>query len=436
MGIAFTCPQCGQAFRVADAAAGKKARCKRCGLSMQVPTVSGEDPLIFATEVDDGPPPPAPRSRSVPGFDVYGLEEAAAADPGFEVLPDDEPELVPVSRSVRGVSRRRTGWKVAGGIAAAAGLVLVVGLAGAWLMGTGSRLSEPPPAPSVLPALPGRGVGREVGPGVFYHEVVLGPGGARPGVPPGHGMTLWLYLPAGAHAPRSLPCVLIAPAGSILITGNELSSGEDGDHPEHLPWVRAGFAVLAYGLDGNLSDDAPNQLEAVREASSAFRAARAGLTNAQVALAWLAARVPEVDPDRVYTAGHSSAGTMALLLAEHDRRVKGCVAFAPRSDVKANFNFTQRLMLRGAGVSWLDEFFSTYDPKVHAAELKCPVFLFHARDDSVVPVSETEAFAAQLERLGTPVSLVTVDTGGHYQAMVREGIPRAIAWLRGVDGRR
>lgn len=434
MGIAFTCPQCGQAFRVADAAAGKKARCKRCGLSMLVPTVSGEDPLIFATEVDDGPSPTRRPPPPLPGFDVYGLEEAAD-DPGFEVLPDDDsgPELVPV----RGAPRW-SGWKVAAGAAGAVGLVLalvlVVGLAGTWLLG--SDPTGPPPAPSVLPALPERGVGREVGPGVFYHEVVLGPGGARPGVPPGHGMTLWLYLPAGTHAPRSLPCVLIAPAGSILITGNELSSGEDGDHPEHLPWVRAGFAVLAYGLDGNLSDDAPNQLEAVREASSAFRAARAGLTNAQVALAWLAARVPEVDPDRVYTAGHSSAGTMALLLAEHDRRVKGCVAFAPRSDVKANFDFAQRLMLRGAGVSWLDEFFSTYDPKVHAAELKCPVFLFHARDDSVVPVSETEAFAAQLERLGTPAHLVTVDSGGHYQAMVREGIPRAIAWLRGVDGRR
>jgi dipeptidyl aminopeptidase/acylaminoacyl peptidase len=59
--------------------------------------------------------------------------------------------------------------------------------------------------------------------------------------------------------------------------------------------------------------------------------------------------------------------------------------------------------------------------------------LFHAQDDSNVPVSESVDCHARLERLGRPVTLVTVPTGDHYDAMLRQGIPRAIAWLKGLD---
>ena len=44
--------------------------------------------------------------------------------------------------------------------------------------------------------------------------------------------------------------------------------------------------------------------------------AQAGLVNARNALEFVLARVPEVDPKRIYAAGHSSAGTLALLFAE------------------------------------------------------------------------------------------------------------------------
>ena len=57
----------------------------------------------------------------------------------------------------------------------------------------------------------------------------------------------YLYLPPGKHAPKSLPCVLIAPAGSTCWRAWTLG---DGDSPEHMPYVKAGYAVLAYELDG------------------------------------------------------------------------------------------------------------------------------------------------------------------------------------------
>jgi dipeptidyl aminopeptidase/acylaminoacyl peptidase len=291
---------------------------------------------------------------------------------------------------------------------------------------------EATPETSALPALPDRGPGHQVMPGVDFQEVVIGPGRPRPGLPPGHGMTLYLYLPAGDHPPRSLPCVLVAPAGSTLITGMGLG---DGDRAEHFPWARAGFAVLSYSLDGELTDrDNPSDA-AFRSASGAFLAARAGLTNAEIALTWLTSQVPEVDPGRIYAAGHSSAATMALLLTEHDPRVKACAAFAPVVDLTARFNGAQQALLRRV-IPGVDAFFTTFNPKTHSGRLKVPVFLFVARDDDPAFIQGTEALADELQARGQSVTLETVPAGGHYDPMIRQGVPRAIQWLRGIDGGR
>ncbi len=64
---------------------------------------------------------------------------------------------------------------------------------------------------------------------------------------PGQGMQLFLYRTVTNAAPHSLPCVFIAPAGASIVTGMGLA---DGDRQEHYPWVRAGFAVVSYEIDG------------------------------------------------------------------------------------------------------------------------------------------------------------------------------------------
>ncbi|MBN8904583.1 MAG: flagellar hook-basal body complex protein, partial [Rhodospirillales bacterium] len=63
------------------------------------------------------------------------------------------------------------------------------------------------PGPIAMPPLPEVGPGRAIEPGVVLHESRL-PGGDAPG----WGGKLWLYLPEGEHAPRSLPCVMITAA--------------------------------------------------------------------------------------------------------------------------------------------------------------------------------------------------------------------------------
>ena len=174
-----------------------------------------------------------------------------------------------------------------------------------------------------------------------FREVTWGNGSGQ-GTPPGANGRLWIYLPEGNVAPGSLPCVFIAGAGSTLLEGMQLG---EGDQDEHYPYVKAGFAVVAYDLDGGGGaedvdfDVQPGQDVNVEQLTgyNAFRASAAGLINARNALEYTLANVPEVNRKQLFSAGHSSAGTLALLFAEHEPRLAGCVAYAPAIDLKNRF---------------------------------------------------------------------------------------------------
>jgi len=270
-----------------------------------------------------------------------------------------------------------------------------------------------------LPAFPARGMERDpLDVGVLREEILLSDQD-EPYNPPGHGGILWVYLPEGQHAAGSLPCVLICGAGSTLLEGMALS---EGDEPEHIPYVKAGFAVVAYELDG---DEGLGDVDAY----NAFKNSRAGLVNARNALEFVLAKVPEVNPKQIYSAGHSSAGTMSLLFAEHEPRLAGCIAFAPCSDVQ-KFIGGFRLRLMKSSHQGIADFVVQSSPKTHVSRLNCPVFLFHAQDDEVVEVGETEEFVSLLRLQGRDVTLKTVPSGGHYNPMISQGIPEAINWIK------
>lgn len=310
------------------------------------------------------------------------------------------------------------------GILGGGGILLVAACCGGilWLGSppkASAQASQPFEVITVpLPAFPERGLNRRtMEPGITREEVSFG---ARGGFynPPGHGGILWIYLPEGQHAPGSLPCILICGAGSTLLEGMSLG---DGDVAEHTPYVKAGFAVVAYELDGpGEGDDNPRAYEA-------FRQSRAGLVNARNALEYVLAKVPEVNPKKIHSAGHSSAGTMSLLFAEHEPRLAGCIAYAPCTDVPAFITGVRALSFTHPGIA---DFVVQSSPNTHESRLNCPVFLFHAEDDGNVDVEETEEFATRLQQKGRDVTLKIVPTGDHYDSMIDEGIPAAIQWLK------
>ncbi|MFO7903611.1 MAG: HEAT repeat domain-containing protein [Planctomycetota bacterium] len=287
------------------------------------------------------------------------------------------------------------------------------------LPGAEQLASEP------LPSFPDLGPAREIAPGVDFREVRL----PVPTGQPGSASKLFVYTPEGDHAPRSLPCVFIASAGAVPFTGMELGAA---DQPEHIPYAEAGFVVVAYEIDGYLPNPDGASDRQYMKAIEQFTAARVGLTNARNAIEFALARIPEVDPEKLFSAGHSSGGQQSLLLAANEPRLKACIAYAPVSDVERSVK--EMLPILRRRINNLDALLDLASPRANESRIQCPVFLFHAHDDSVVSYSQSMAFADRLRDAGKPVTLAEVHSGGHYDPMISHGIPRAIAWLGQFSG--
>jgi len=245
-------------------------------------------------------------------------------------------------------------------------------------------------------------------------------------LPDGQSMTLWVYQPDPLLRSK-VPCVFIAPAGTMMIHGLGLA---DGDAPEHLPWVKAGFAVVAYELSG-AADSQKSTDAQLKTAAEEFRQAKSGLLNAQMAMAYAREKLSFVDPRQFYTAGHSSAGTMALYVAEMEPQVQGAIAFMPAVDIRESLGIDGVSYIQNKGiVPEAGIYVNKISPATHVHRLSRPTFLFIAGDDRSDITGPADSFGKKLREQGSDVTIVRVPSGGHFEPMRDPGIPMAIEWLK------
>ncbi len=121
-----------------------------------------------------------------------------------------------------------------------------------------------------------------------------------------------------------------------------------------------------------------------------------------------------------------SAAIWALLLAEHEPRIKGCIAYAPLPDLFG------RAPSKRASVETAFPGIARLSPQEGIERLKCPVFVFHAEDDRNISIEITRRFVELLKQTNSAVTFHSVPTGGHYQSMIRKGIPQGIQWLKSL----
>jgi acetyl esterase/lipase len=435
MPIRVSCSGCAKTYNVPDRYAGKSISCKDCGEQIAVP--EAEDEWIESKEEE-----PRRRSRPRPGRNRDRRAEASSGMSGTMkvLLGAAGGGLLVMVLCCGGLtwSAKREVDRIAQQQAAMPRPIGVAPPMDPGLPPTAPPVSVAPaidPGPPTsrfplekypLPQFPESGTTRTLQPSgvsVQFVEFASVPANLDG---PGMRMPLRVYLPPGDHAERSLACVLVAPAGTNMLTGNEVDN--DDYHAETLPYAEAGMAVVMYSLDGGIDRE---QVETqIRGGYTKFRAAGAGTVNGRNAVEYVLARLPQVDPERIYSAGHSSAGTASLLLAMHEPRIKRCIAYAPVADVVRRLqpllaDPSAELLLPG-----VRDFATKSSPTTHLNHVMCPVFLFHARDDSNVPIADTLRFADALRTAGKTVMFEEAASGDHYDSMVKEGIPRAIRWLK------
>ncbi len=293
---------------------------------------------------------------------------------------------------------------------------------------TSQSIATPPPM--TLPQFPELGSGRSIS-GIRLYDIQLRT--ANTSNDPGFRTRMRIYVPETATEPRSVPCVLVAPAGTTLLHGRNIDDATY--HKETLPYARAGMAVVHYSIDGWLSTNPSTaseqqQVKAMSLAFKEFLAADAGITNGRVALEFVLARLPQVDPSKIYSAGHSSAATLALQLAAKEPRIAKCVAYAPMVDHR--FLFSELLLDPEMEelFTGVREYANSKSLLKLASEFKCPVFIFHSKDDSNQPWEKSESLFEALQSAGKDCTFESVPHGDHFQSMIDVGIPKGIEWLK------
>ena len=293
MSISVSCESCGASFRVDDSAAGKSGKCKQCGGRIHVPAaVAVRPPPLPVQPVGIAPPPqivplPAqPIGYPPPGYPGVGYDAGG--------MPQS-PQMM--------ASGSGPNWKLIVGIVA--GVILVLGVLYYVISNAVTAVRTAAnnamnravvnsgTVTAVTPSMfPGRPAFRTLEPGVQFAEVQTGMGMTS-------GMKLWIYLPGDSttrHNAASLPCVFIAPAGSNMLTGMDL---EKGDRAEHIPYVKAGFAVVAFALDGWLTNRDNATDAQYSTAMRLFMASDGGVANGKKAIDYATAKIREIDPARL-----------------------------------------------------------------------------------------------------------------------------------------
>ncbi len=444
MPIDVTCSKCGEEYRLKDTLAGKTVRCKSCQATLSVPDSQFMDDIDEYEVVDDDDdsvvarPGKGKRSKSSVKVKSGKKSQSSSSDSGD-------------------VMKWVAGCLIAGAVCfllMCAGIGFFVKRAAKdfgqqldvmiqeeeqrarEVIAGRANLVIPPAGPAqavypidqyLVPTFPEMGpAALTVGNGVTVHLVQLF--SADKPQQPAHSMTMRIYMPPGESAPGSRPLVIVAPAGSTLIAGNSVDGLEY--HDETLPYAAAGAVVIMFSLDGPMNEEDEEE-SSYGLAYQQFRDAGAGTLNAKVTLDYALAKIPSVDPKRITIAGHSSAGTLSLLYAAHEPRLAAAVAYCPCVDVETRVEWAIDEFGDGDLFKGLKEFTQKSSPMTHTDKVKCPVFLFHAIDDSNTPYADTMKYHERLKAAGKDSTMSEPPAhGDHYQPMIDEGIPRAIQWMK------
>lgn len=241
-----------------------------------------------------------------------------------------------------------------------------------------------------------------------------------------------VYLPTNP-AKAKIPCIFIAPSGTTPLYGQKLTSLGGG---EYRHYVKAGYAVITHDVDGAIEDMSkinevpiltnPDKVTIAR--LKAYKAADGGVLNAKLAIDYALAKIPQIDPQAIYTAGSGSGGTIALMTAVADKRVKGAIAFTPVTDIPKKFpSLIDNIAKAVPGYLEAIERFSPYQ---NAAKITKPLFIFQDDGSTVNLSADTNSFIESVSKSNPAVTFFHATVVQTFQYNIPpSGVQESIDWL-------
>jgi acetyl esterase/lipase len=194
----------------------------------------------------------------------------------------------------------------------------------------------------------------------------------------------------------------------LFLHGGFAFGADDWDQAQ--PFRDAGFVVLAPILRGENGQPGVfslfyDELEDVLSAAEALAA------------------LPDVDPSRLYVAGHSVGGTLALLAAMSSKQFRAAASFSGSPDHVAFVRFQEEIVPFDQNDP---REFQMRSPLAFPQSLKCPTRLYFGNQEILLRGSNEET-ARQAKSFGLDVEAVSVP--GDHMTAVPEAIRQCIGFF-------
>jgi dipeptidyl aminopeptidase/acylaminoacyl peptidase len=196
----------------------------------------------------------------------------------------------------------------------------------------------------------------------------------------------------------------------VLFLHNGFAFGDD-DWEQSRPFRDAGFVVLTPMLRGENGQPGSYSMF-YDEVDDALAAADA-----------LAAR-PNVDPNRIYVAGHSTGGTIALLAALTSKRFLAAATFSGSPD-QVKWAQDQQFVIPFNPNDQRE--YQMRSPLAFPKSFKCPTRLYYG-DEEIFFMFSTPALARKAKANGQDVEAVEVP--GDHMSMVDPAMRQAIQFFQ------
>jgi dienelactone hydrolase len=244
-----------------------------------------------------------------------------------------------------------------------------------------------------------------------------------------------VFLPTKPAKPK-LPCLFIAPSATAPLYGQTIDE-ETVVYWHYINYAKAGYAVIAYDVDGYIDQigrinettlgTQPDKI--VINSLKAYKASDAGVLNAKLAIDYAVARLPQIDPDAMYTAGSGAGGTISLMVAATDKRIKAAIAYSPTTDVPKQYSSLVETISKA--VPGYKDFIDRSSPHRNIEKMNKPIFIFHDDRLTTASLEDTTNFVALVKK-NNPLISLTHDQDKEFpngDGMTSTSINQAIEWL-------
>jgi alpha-beta hydrolase superfamily lysophospholipase len=141
---------------------------------------------------------------------------------------------------------------------------------------------------------------------------------------------------------------------------------------------------------------------------------------------------PDLDPNAITLLGFSLGGSIAIKSAALDRRIAACIAVTPPYEPRAWIHYVnpivrQQLLLLARDPEWIEDLLSEFSLADVIGKLRCPLLVFGAGRDLVVPPEESLHLASAAGDLAT---LVWYPRGSHgLYEVLDDWVELAAKWI-------